>query len=129
MSFGKDRLDKKNCLRYLRVMIQLYFLSILCNGLSGYVLFTGSENVTGEKDLRFSMNNPTLHLVLGILSAITGLLKLLSPMGIPILGDLVPAAAGLTAGLILIFGIYRNSVSDVEPQGTLNNLGVTLLRF
>jgi hypothetical protein len=114
-------------------MIQLYFLSILCNGLSGYILFTGNENVPAEKGMRFSLNNPTFHLVLGILSAVTGVLKLLSPTidGIPILGDLIPAAAGITAGLILIFGMYRQDVSAPAESagGTLERLGTKLMRF
>jgi len=112
---------------------QLYFLSILCNGLSGYILFAelGTEI---EKGVRFSINNPTFHLVLGILSAATGVLKLLSPsMGIPILGDLVPAAAGVIAGLLLIFGIYRREISadttSTESPATLDRLGGSLLRF
>ena len=116
-------------------MIQLYFLSILCNGLSGYILFAGNEDGAVEKGLRSPINNPTFHLVLGILSAVTGVLKLLSPTmdGIPILGDLVPAAAGVTAGLLMIFGIYRRDTSSdtdtIESSGTFDRLGANLLRF
>ena len=114
-------------------MIQLYFLSILCNGLSGYILFAGNEGETVEKDFRFSINNPTFHLILGILSAVTGVLKLLSPTmeGIPLLGDLVPAAAGVTAGLLMVFGIYRRETSLTSPEssGSLDRLGTSLLRF
>ncbi|MDR1837218.1 MAG: hypothetical protein LBQ89_06115 [Treponema sp.] len=101
-------------------MIQLYFLSVLCNGLSGYILFTGKEDETAGKtqDLfkEFSINNPVFNLVLGILSAVTGILKLLSPaMGgfrFPIFGDLIPSAAGIIAGFLLIFGIYRKETSS-----------------
>ena len=108
-------------------MVQLYFLSILCNGLGGYILYAGSEGEFEEKSLRLSVNNPTFHLILGILSAVTGVLKLLSPMGIPILGDLIPAAGGLTVGLLLIFGIYRKDIS--EPQGALAQFSTRLLQF
>jgi hypothetical protein len=76
-------------------MVQLYFLSILLNGLSGYVLgFSGNEPDTGMgNSLRFSLNNSTFRLILGILTAVTGLLKLLSPIegDVPVAGDLVPA--------------------------------------
>jgi len=112
-------------------MIQLYFLSILCNGLSGYILFAGNDNETDENSLSF-FNNPTFHLVLGILSAVTGILKLLSPSigGVLILGDLIPAAAGAMAGFMLIFGIYRKDTSmNIESTGTLDILGANLLRF
>jgi len=109
----------------------LYFLSILCNGLSGYILFAGNDNETDENSLSF-FNNPTFHLVLGILSAVTGILKLLSPSigGVLILGDLIPAAAGAMAGFMLIFGIYRKDTSmNIESTGTLDILGANLLRF
>ena len=114
-------------------MIQLYFLSVLCNGLSGYLLFAGNENEPVEKS-RFS--NPTFHLVLGIMSVVVGILKLLSPLLSPtgkeilILGDLVPAAAGVAAGFLLIFGIYRQDTFAAAPsEDSLNQLGTNLLRF
>ena len=113
-------------------MIQLYFLSILCNGLSGYILFAGKEGESIEDSALFSINNPMFHLVLGILSAVTGVLKLLSPTldGILILGDLIPSIAGITAGLLLIFGMYRQgSSSNIEQRGELDRIGVDLLRF
>jgi hypothetical protein len=116
-------------------MMQLYFLSILCNGLSGYILFSGDhgENESIENSagvLRFSIRNPTFHLVLGILSAVTGVLKLLSPVKTPIFGDLAPAIAGIAAGFILIFGIYRRGVSSsLVEEGKLDRMGEGLLRY
>ncbi|MDR2942651.1 MAG: hypothetical protein LBV17_08700 [Treponema sp.] len=119
-------------------MIQLYFLSILCNGLGGYILFArnndeGEETAdTIEKNVPFSLNTPTFHLVLGILCAVTGILKLLSPTldGILILGDLIPSATGIIAGILLIFGIYRQDISAApENPSVLDRLGVSLLRF
>ena len=110
-------------------MIQLYFLSILCNGFSGYLLFSGSDNGTAEK---MGLSSPTFHLVLGIMSAVVGVLKLLSPTmdGIPILGDLFPSVAGVTAGFLLIFGIYRNDMSSAsQVQGAPERFGASLLRF
>jgi len=111
-------------------MIQLYLLSILCNGLSGYVLFTGSENDSGTESFpRLPINSPSFFLILGIISIVTGVLKLLSPTldGILILGDLFPAAGGVIAGLMLIFGIYRQNTAVNE--GELERLGKNLLTF
>jgi hypothetical protein len=117
-------------------MIQLYFLSILCNGLSGYILFAGNEGEESDdsinKSIRFSLNTPTFHLVLGILCAVTGVLKLLSPTmdGILLLGDLLPSADGIIAGILLIFGIYRQDISAApENPGALDRFGISLLRF
>ncbi|MCL1958992.1 MAG: hypothetical protein FWF68_05280 [Spirochaetes bacterium] len=112
-------------------MVQLYFLSILCNALSGYVLFAGNDNESSKKPLSFT-DNPTFSLVLGILSAVTGVLKLLSPTvdRIPIIGDLVPAISGVAAGLVLIFGIYRQSTpSSSTSTNSLDSLAGTILTF
>jgi hypothetical protein len=114
-------------------MIQLYFLSILCNGIAGYLLFWENEGEIEKAQVFF--NNPTFQLVLGILSAVTGILKLLSPItyginaarGVIIFGDLVPAVAGIAAGLVFIFGIYRKGGS--EKTGELDRIGTNLLAF
>ena len=113
-------------------MIQLYFLSILCNGVAGYLLFSMNE---GEDRPQIPITNPTFHLVLDILCGVTGILKLLSPIpygsnavrGVLIFGDLIPAAAGIVAGLIFIFGIYRKE--RAENTGELDRIGTNLLVF
>ena len=114
-------------------MIQLYFLSILFNGLCGYVLIAseGWDTDSNEGSLKFSVQNETFRLVLGILTAVTGLLKLLSPaMGtMPILGDLVPAAAGLAAGIALVFGYYRDHVQAMGNGGRIEKIGDSFLRW
>jgi hypothetical protein len=112
-------------------MIQLYFLSILCNGIAGYLLFSMNEGE--EKPQIFA--NQTFYLVLGILSGVTGILKLLSPIpygpnavrGVLVFGDLIPAAAGIVAGLVFIFGIYRKE--GAENSGELDRIGTNLLVF
>ncbi|MCL2264420.1 MAG: hypothetical protein FWC22_00125 [Treponema sp.] len=114
-------------------MIQLYVLSILCNALAGYVLFSFKED--DFENTPISLNNPTFHLALGILSLVTGVLKILSPIpssidaarGVLIIGDLIPAAAGIIAGLALIFGLYRQGSSF--GTGKLDQLGMNLLAF
>ena len=107
-------------------MIQLYFLSIFCNSLIGYTLFSENEGESPKKIE--ALNNPTFQLVLGILSIVTGVLKLLSPTRFIILGDLLPAAAGIIGGFMMIFGISRKESSSPTP-GSLEVLSVSLLRF
>ncbi|MDR1059440.1 MAG: hypothetical protein LBL43_07805 [Treponema sp.] len=98
-------------------MIQLYFLSIFLNAIAGFVLVSGD----GDMEIRtgLSFNNETLRLVLGILSMIVGVLKLLSATegDIPVLGDLIPALTGFIAGFILIYVYYREH-STLEPEKT-----------
>ena len=114
-------------------MIQLYFLSILFNGLIGFLLvFTDSfRGESIENSMKFSFNSGGFRLILGICAAIIGFLKLLMPVEkqVPILGDLIPALAGILAGFIIIFGFYREHSSRIEREGQLDRLGDTFLRY
>jgi hypothetical protein len=112
-------------------MIQLYFLSILFNGLTGFILISDRDDrgESIETSLRLSLNNDTIRLVLGILAAITGLLKLLSPAveNIPFLGDLIPGLGGLAAGFVLIFSYYRER--STLDSGKLEKIGDIFLKY
>ncbi|MDR0583836.1 MAG: hypothetical protein LBG57_05730 [Treponema sp.] len=116
-------------------MIQLYFLSILCNSLTAYILIldnTGeAESIEGS--LKFSFRSGVFRLVLGILCALTGVLKLLSPSqdSVPVLGDLVPALAGLLAGFTLIFSYYRDhaSIGAFSSEGKFDRIGDAFLKY
>ena len=101
-------------------MIQFYFLSVLLNGLAGYILFTGDEGAVLEFKSGFSLKDETFKFVLGILLAITGLLKFLSPIegDIPIIGDFIPGLVSLLAGFVLIFEYYRNRSSLDSTEHT-----------
>ena len=101
-------------------MLQFYFLSVLMNALAGYILFFGHSD--GVLDFRcgFSVKSETFRLVVGILSAFTGLFKLLSSIegDLPLIGDLIPAAAGVLCGFILIFEYYsiRSAARSFEED-------------
>ena len=114
-------------------MNQLYFLSILCNGLGGYIIFTTGQDQAVEKPSILSIKSPTFHLILGIVSISVGVLKLLWPFDskLFILGDFIPAIAGVINGFLLIFGIYRKetSLSSIEAMKTMDHLGENLLVF
>jgi hypothetical protein len=102
-------------------MIQFYFLSILLNGLSGYVLVRNADEDAGalETGFRISIHNETFRFILGAATIVTGLLKILSALrgDVPVVGDIVPALAGFLAGFILMFEYYR-SRSTLEPEHT-----------
>jgi hypothetical protein len=111
-------------------MSQFYFLSILFNAFSGFVLFTdnGEGESSLEERLNIPVNNGTFRLVVGILTLITGLLKLLSSVhgDTPVVGDLVPALAGLVSGFILVFAYYdERAASDT---GKFRVFGGAVLR-
>jgi hypothetical protein len=110
-------------------MIQIYFLSIFLNALTGYVLVIGGREEEpepeSESQFRFSLNNGTFRLILGVLTLITGLLKLFSPVGnVPVAGDLLSALAGLAAGPVLVFDFYcsRSSLGSERIERIKNLL-------
>jgi hypothetical protein len=118
-------------------MIQIYLLSILLNMAGGFVLFSNNGDrgrSVIEEEIHFSLQNETFRLILGVLCSLVGLLKLLSPVqgDIPVVGDLVPAAAGLAAGLVLLFDYYRGRSFFEEGDGrmkavfTVNRKGIGL---
>jgi len=89
-------------------MLPVYFLSIALNALVGYILAFGKEEAEGEA-LSLNLDSETTRLLIGVLAAVTGFLKILSPVenNILVVGDLVPALAGLGGGFILAFEFYR----------------------
>jgi hypothetical protein len=112
-------------------MVQIYFLSILCNGLIGLLLIFGEfgENTTIDDSMNNSIFGGGFRLVIGIVAAVIGILKLLSPYGgMYILGDLIPALAGICSGFVLIFAFYREHSVKVETEGNLDRIGEFFLR-
>jgi len=94
-------------------MLQFYFLSIVMNALAGYILFAGGNDSPVVFKSGFSLQNETFRLVVGIASALVGFMKLLSVVegDVPVIGDIVPALAGILAGFVLIFEHYRSRIS------------------
>ena len=108
-------------------MIQIYFLSIFFNVLAGYALISGDDKDALEVRPGFSFKDETTRLILGVLSMVTGVLKILSATegDLPILGDLIPAIAGFTAGIILVMEYYKRKatiVTETEGKAGLNTI-------
>jgi hypothetical protein len=113
-------------------MIQFYLLSILFNALVGFLLILESAEDTnngdsfavdlGDSKIPAFLKNESFRLILGVLTMVVGLLKILSATkgDIPVIGDLIPAVIGLMAGFVLIFEFYRKqSVLEEERPATL----------
>jgi uncharacterized membrane protein YuzA (DUF378 family) len=113
-------------------MVQLYFLSVLCNGLVGFLFIFGNfgeSNTTIESSMKFSLLSGGFRLILGITTGVVGLLKLFSPMeGMPVLSDLFPAVVGIAAGFLLIFGFFCEHSAKVDDEGTIDHIGEVFLR-
>ena len=100
-------------------MLQFYLISVSLNALAGYFLFFRSDGEVSESQTGFSLHNETVKLVVGILSALTGIVKLLSPIqGIAVIGDFLPAITGIFCGFILIYEFYKNrsTIDDDSEQ-------------
>lgn len=122
-------------------MLQFYFLSVLLNCIAGLVLALGKgstatlESVDSPIQSKNSpdiFENRTFKLVIGILTCFTAIIKLLSafPGSVPVIGDLIPAAAGLLGGAALLIDYYlgQESVeSKLNPK--LENLFIANKKY
>lgn len=106
-------------------MIQLYFLSVLLNAVTGAMLFLGCGSSFDDDDsvsARFFSpfaRTETFRFVLGVLTIIIGVIKLLSPISddVPFVGDIFPAAAGIVAGFDLIYeNIRAKKISEIVDK-------------
>ena len=70
-----------------------------------------------EKNGVVAFNNPAVRLILGVLAFFVGVMKILSVYSgdIPVVGDLLPALAGLAGGTSLLIE-YFISASTYEPS-------------
>lgn len=116
-------------------MLQFYLLSVIMNIIAGTVLSAGFIDervsfVSGMKD--YFDGKPSMKLTIGVITFIVGFFKLLSVTrgDVPVVGDLLPAVAGLVMGLALFLDYYksRSTVSspfvDTAEKLLLNNRNI-----
>ena len=104
-------------------MVQIYFLSILLNLLGGFGLASETlvERISGFRIFtEFFEGRATLKIVIGILSFIVGILKLLSSMDVTVAGDLLPALCNIAVGIALTLDYYKER-SETGPSEKLND--------
>jgi hypothetical protein len=96
--------------------LQLFFLSILLNGVAGLSLLTGLSKERMAQVREF-LHKAAVRSGLGIATAIVGFGKLIfrSPLDqVAVAGDLIPALAGLAAGTALMADVYMNRHEGTE---------------
>ena len=71
-----------------------------------------SDNIKPNE--KFGFLNKNFLLILGIITFITGVFKLITPFHskVPVFGDLIPAVAGIVSGFCLLLDYY-NDVTTV----------------
>jgi hypothetical protein len=140
-------------------MLQFYFLSIMLNLVTGMILVYGKnfidvknkktddkavedislkEDATKKNTMKtiFGSNaffdDRTFRLVLGILTLFVGLMKLLSVVhnDVPVVGDLIPALAGLLGGFCLLVEYYcQSAAGELKLPDILQRLFVDDRRY
>lgn len=120
-------------------MIQFYLLSVLLNLLAGFYMYFFSGRTEDEEISPLDSNeidfdgqqadadenifsrifgitpgeDKLFRLIVGGLSFLTAMIKLFSPVsGLAIIGDFLPAAAGLSAAASILLGYYLTEISS-----------------
>jgi hypothetical protein len=92
-------------------MMQFYLLSVLCNLVGGYALYsTGKPDAGNAFDgVRAFTRQETFRFVVGLAGCVVGCFKLLTATDgdIPVIGDFAPALVGILVGFTLVFEFYR----------------------
>ncbi len=97
-------------------MVQIYFLSVLLNIIGGFGL--ASDLIVNKLNKlnyfsEFFNGRTKSKIIIGILSVIVGILKLLSSMDVVVAGDLLPALCNIAVGIALTLDYYKDR-SDVD---------------
>jgi hypothetical protein len=90
-------------------MLQFYFLSIFANILAGLTLTSDylADKFKAFLPYRDLLVKPNIKATIGIFAFVVGFLKLLIPVDKVIIGDFLPAVAGLAMGAGLVLGIIK----------------------
>ena len=90
-------------------MLQFYFLSVLANILAGLTLTSDylAEKFKAFLPFKELFSKKNVKTTIGIVAFVVGFLKLLLPVDKVIVGDFLPALAGLAMGAGLILGIIK----------------------
>lgn len=74
-------------------------------------------------------NNRTFRLVTGILSIFVAIIKLLSPMDVPFIGDILPALAGMLGGFAFLVEYYEISSDGSSLNETVESIFIDSRKF
>lgn len=94
-------------------MLPFYYVSVTTNLVMGLILVFSAKNKEEFKIKYPFLQDPTFLLVLIIFSGIAAVFKLLSPVAgnYPIIGDIIPALAGLL-GCIVFFNQWSTETEN-----------------
>jgi len=113
-------------------MLQFYFLSIFANFLAGLTLTSDyvAERIKGFLPFKELFSKTNVKTTIGIFAFVVGFLKLLirsNPTDVPVIGDFLPALAGLAMGAGLILGMIKDRTA--VSQEKVNSLEKTVMTY
>ena len=102
-------------------MPQFYLLSVVSTVIAGLALSSDYLNTKSDffGSFRFLQKNRSIQIAAGLVTAAIGILKLIfrSPgEDVVVVGDLLPAAAGIILGVILIGEAFRQHPKAEDEQ-------------
>lgn len=112
-------------------MIQFYCLSVTLNVISGMILIYGkllsNKDNSENKGQVALFDNDVFRLVVGLLTGLVGIFKLFfvystNNNGIPVIGDLLPAFAGLVASFIILVDYYIKRSENAEISDSIKSV-------
>jgi hypothetical protein len=114
----------------MRVMVQVYFLSlqiyflvVLSNILAGAVLCAEyiKEKIPPLAGLIDILQGKEVKFVTGIVALVAGVFKFISPLGIIIVGDLIPALSSCGLGIVMLLDFFKESTTTT-PSETIDKV-------
>ena len=93
--------------------LQIYFLAVLFNILAGLILCSDNikEKIPALSGLMEFLSGKEVRKVIGIGTLIAGIFKLMLPVGVPFLGDFIPAITSMGLGIALLLEIFKENSS------------------
>lgn len=113
-------------------MLQLYFLSVLANALAGLTLTAEylGERFSGFAPFRELLGRGTVRAAVGVVAFGVGFLKLLvrsTPTDVPVVGDILPALAGLAMGAAVLLNTLQEK--GAVSGGRLSSLEQAVMSY
>ncbi|MBA7481711.1 hypothetical protein ES707_17185 [subsurface metagenome] len=112
-------------------MHQIYFLSIFANLMAGVTLSSDylSDKISAFSPFKELFSRKGVRGGIGALALIVGFLKLLIRSidhDVPVVGDFLPALAGIGMGAVLLFELFKAKTEvSSETMGNLEKVVVT----
>ena len=99
-------------------MLQLYLLTVMSNLLAGLVLasdFVSRLSVPVSRYLDFQ-SNVVYRIIVGCGAFLIGLINLVEPGNVPILGNFFPSVLGIASGLLIVAMWFNSRSAKVDED-------------